>query len=254
MAMVKEGGQADPMQDMFSGFFGGGRGNGNGKRGPDAQMRFPVTLEDLYNGHERETSFSRRVVCRGCGEGSKGKDKPKCASCGRCPNEMKMVQRQMGAGFIVQQQEEVPSKEKCKNEEKKISIQIEKGMEDGTQIRFKYASEQRPKQVPGDVIIVLQQKRHKTFERKGNHLHMTMKISLKDALTGFATEIQHLDGHRVEIERKGITKPFETVVYEGEGMPIHEVPSQFGDLHVTFEVVFPTTLNKEQLDTIKEIL
>mmetsp|Transcript_30116 Transcript_30116/g.37127 ORF Transcript_30116/g.37127 Transcript_30116/m.37127 type:complete len:84 (+) Transcript_30116:295-546(+) len=83
---------------------------------------------------------------------------------------------------------------------------------------------------------------------------MTMKISLKDALTGFATEIQHLDGHRVEIERKGITKPFETVVYEGEGMPIHEVPSQFGDLHVTFEVVFPTTLNKEQLDTIKEIL
>lgn len=87
-----------------------------------------------------------------------------------------MVQRQVGGGFIVQQQEEVPSKEKCKDEEKKLEVTIERGMESGTEIRFKYMSEQRPQQIPGDVILVLKQQRHARFERKGNHLHHTMKI------------------------------------------------------------------------------
>ena len=58
----------------------------------------------------------------------------------------------------------------------------------------------------------------------------------------------------VEIVREGITKPFETVVYEGEGMPLHEVPSQFGDLHVTFEVVFPKSLTADQLKKVEQIL
>lgn len=81
-----------------------------------------------------------------------------------------------------------------------------------------------------------------------------MKISLKEALTGFSKTITHLDEHEVEIERDGITKPFETVVYEGEGMPVHEVPSQFGDLHVTFEVLFPKSLSDEQLQALSEVL
>ena len=51
-----------------------------------------------------------------------------------------------------------------------------------------------------------------------------------------------------------MTKPFLTEVKEGEGMPVHEVPSQFGDMHVTFEVEFPRTLSAEQMETLRSIL
>merc|ERR1719440_2263927 len=132
-------------------------------------MEFSVTLEQLYNGAETKASIDRRVVCRGCA-GKKGKKKEKCKSCGRCPNEIKMVQRQMGPGFMVQQQEEVPSKEKCKNEKKELELIVERGAPDGFEQRFAHANEQTPGQVPGDLIILVRQKAHPRFERKGDHL------------------------------------------------------------------------------------
>jgi len=250
MKAVKEGEKPDQM-DFFGGLFGGGQRDS--KKGGDANMESAVTLEQLYNGAVSKASIERRVVCRGCA-GKKGKKKEKCKACGRCPNEVKMVQRQMGPGFMVQQQEEVPSKEKCKNEKKVLEIVVEKGMPDGAQLRFEYASEQKPGQVPGDVIISLKQKKHPRFERKGDHLHHSMKISLKQALTGFSATILHLDGRTVDVSNKGITRPFQTVVVRGEGMPVHEVPSQFGDMHVTYEVEFPRELNAQQIATLRDLL
>ncbi|MEC8580672.1 MAG: cytochrome c oxidase assembly protein, partial [Pseudomonadota bacterium] len=44
------------------------------------------------------------------------------------PNEVRMVQRQMGPGMIVQQEEEVQSKEKCKNEQATLKANVERGM------------------------------------------------------------------------------------------------------------------------------
>ena len=72
------------------------------------QMTFSVTLEQMYNGAEMVTEIERRIVCRGC-KGKKAKGKEKCKSCGRCPNEVRMVQRQMGPGFMVQQHAHAPS-------------------------------------------------------------------------------------------------------------------------------------------------
>ena len=165
-----------------------------------------------------------------------------------------MVQRQMAPGFVIQQQEEVPSKEKCKNEPKKLTATIERGVAHGEQITFERASEQRPGFIPGDVIMILKQKPHSRFQRRGDDLYHKMTISLKQALTGFKTTLQHLDGHVVDIESKGVTRFGQVRKYEGEGMPVHNFPSQFGDLHVEFEVRFPRSFTKEQAEELRRIL
>merc|ERR1719217_647000 len=82
---------------------------------------------------------------------------PRCRDCGACPKEKKMVHRRAGPGMIVQQEVQVESKEKCKREEKTLSATIEKGMPDGEQIVFKYESEQKPGQIPGDDVLKLKQ-------------------------------------------------------------------------------------------------
>ena len=110
----------------FDMFFGGGGGNEQ-KRGRNMEIELPVTLEDLYVGNEKSATIKRRVVCRNC------KNKahlPRCASCGSCPKEKKMVHRRAGPGMIVQQEVMVESKEKCKREEKTLRATIEKGMPD----------------------------------------------------------------------------------------------------------------------------
>jgi len=166
-----------------------------------------------------------------------------------------MVQRQMAPGFMVQQQQEVPSKEKCKEEQTEVVAEVERGMTAGSKITFPRMSEQRPGQIPGDVILEVRQKAHDRFRRTGNDLHTTIKVPLTKALLGFKYDIPHLDGHHAKIERKTITRPLQVIVIRGEGMPIHDVPSQKGDLHVTVEVIMPSKkFSKEEASWLEQHL
>ena len=164
----------------------------------------PVTLEDLYVGNEKAATVKRRVVCRNC----KGKAHlPRCQQCGPCPKEKKMVHKRAGPGMVVQQEVMVESKEKCKREEKTLTATIEKGMPDNEEISFKYESEQKPGQIPGDVVLKLKTVQHPMFKRSRDSLSMKLSIPLRAALLGFETSFKHLDGHTVTIKRTGVTKP-----------------------------------------------
>jgi DnaJ-class molecular chaperone len=48
--------------------------------------------------------------------------------------------------------------------------------------------------LPGDVIIVLQQKEHEVFTRRGDDLFMSKTIGLTEALCGFQFVVKQLDG------------------------------------------------------------
>lgn len=219
----------------FDMFFGGGQQKDD-KRGRNMDIELPVSLEDLYIGHEKSATIKRRIVCRNCK--NKG-HLPRCSSCGSCPKEKKMVQRRAGPGMIVQQEVQVESKHKCKREEKTVTATIEKGMPDGEQIVFKYESEQKPGQIPGDVVLKLKQLPHPLFKRSRDNLAIKMTIPLRAALLGFETSFKHLDGHTVQLKRTGVTKPGQVVRIKGEGMPKHSTPSEYGDLTITFTVDFP---------------
>ena len=251
--MVTQNEQSANQMDPFAAFFGGGGGQRrNAKKGRDVSVRVDVTLEDIYNGAERTAEIERRVICRGC---KKNPRKKKCRACSKsCPNEIKMVKRQMAPGFVVQQQQEVPSNEYCKNEKKKLTGAIEKGMPNDSKITFERESEQRPGYIPGDVIMIVRTRKHRTFVRKGKDLHHTMKISLREALTGFSKTLHHLDNHVVTISSNKVIKPFQVKKYAGEGMPIHNFPSTFGDLYVKFEIIFPKKLSESDKTKLKEIL
>jgi len=126
-------------------------------------------------------------------------------------------------------------------------------MKDGDKINFAHMAEQTPGQLPGDVNVKLSQRDHKRFKRSNNDLHMTMKISLKEALLGFEREIQHLDGHTVELKHSKPTQPFQTFRIDGEGMPHKDDPSQYGNLFVKAEVVMPGQLTSDQKALIQKV-
>lgn len=101
-----------------------------------------------------------------------------------------------------------------------------------------------------------------------------MFFRLKDALLGFTSSFQHLDGRTVEVTRKEVTPPglkagftIELIGFcfcchrseyvhtlAGEGMPVHNYPAEKGDLHVKYTVRFPKTLTAQQKDSIKQLL
>jgi DnaJ-class molecular chaperone len=222
---------------------------GEVQKGDDLSSSLDLSLDDLYNGAMRQANYDRRVVCRGCAERP---DKPNCQGCSKCPNEVKTVNVQMGP-FMTQQQQEVPSKEKCKQQQTSIDAHVEKGMRDGESLTFPRMAEQRPGMLPGAVVLSLKVRKHAKFTRKGDDLHMTMKISIREALLGWSQKIRHMDNHIVELSTESVTRPFQVFKVKAEGMPQKEDPATFGDLYVKVEVMFPTKTTDEQQKLIASV-
>jgi DnaJ family protein A protein 2 len=143
-------------------------------------------------------------------------------------------------------------------ERKILEVHIDKGVPNRHKIVFSSEADEKPGEIPGDVVFVVEQSDHGIFTRNGIHLRMTKTITLVEALTGFEFALTHLDGRKLLItSRPGdITKPKDVKVVKEEGMPLHKNPFVKGNLLIEFEVVFP---DKSQLTTdarlkLREIL
>jgi len=219
---------------------------GEVEKSDDFEAQFDVTLEELYTGETKKVSINRRVVCRGC---RLRPQDPKCKGCGRCPDEVKRVNVQMGP-FVTQQEQQVPSKEKCKQDDAELEVNIEKGMRGGEKVNFPRMADQRPGMLPGSLVLQLKAKDNPKFKRRGDNLHMDLSISLREALLGFEQTVRHLDGHTVVLRQERVTQENQVAVIKGEGMPLRDDPSSFGDLHIRISVKFPSTLTASQKEAV----
>jgi len=240
----------------------------NQRRGPSVKADVRVSLEELYVGGGRDMSFQRNSICPSCrGTGAKDGKTTTCSSCGG--KGMKLERVQMGIGFTMQMQTHCNQcggtgkthAEACPHcrgrkvipETKELKIVIEKGMKDGQQIVFQRESEQHPDHTPGDVIITLRQDPHPRFKRVGNNLYYDCPITLKEALLGVSKTVRHLDHHFTEIATKEVVQPFFVKVIKNQGMPVHNEPDTFGDLHVKFKVDLPRRLTEEDKVLLNKI-
>jgi len=240
----------------------------NQRRGPSVKADVRVSLEELYVGGGREMNFQKNVICPGCrGTGAKDGKTTTCPSCGG--KGFKLERVQMGIGFTMQMQthcnqcggsgkthaETCPicRGKKVVPEKKELKIVIEKGMKDGQQIVFQRESEQHPDYTPGDVIITLRQEPHSRFKRVGNNLYYDCPITLKEALLGVQKTVRHLDHHYTEIATKEVVQPFFVKVIKDQGMPVHNEPDTFGDMHVKFKVDLPKKLTEEDKVLLNKI-
>lgn len=72
-------------------------------------------------------------------------------------------------------------------------------MEDGQKITFNGEGDQDPGLEPGDVIVVIDEKEHPVFKRKGTHFIMKMNLELVESLCGFQKSIKTLDDRYLTI-------------------------------------------------------
>lgn len=240
------------------------------RKGHDFRMDFLVTLEDMYLGGTRAIAITRKVLCKKCrGTGAKDGETSACKNCQG--KGVVLTLQQLGPGFNIQMQQPCPVcsgrgksfKHKCPvcsgsklvDEQTELKVVIERGMKEGEEIVFERMSEQHPDMVPGDVIVKLKTHPHHLYTRRDNDLLHTMTISLREALLGFDRVLTHLDGHQVKVVRNNVvTEPFHVMRIEGEGMPVHNFPSQKGVLEITFVVEFPSMLTDKQQEEVKKLL
>jgi len=267
-----QGGGGDPFGSFFD-FFGGGGGQrqqGGMPKGQDLEFPLVVTLKDLYLGKEIRAAHRKQKLCSHC-RGTGAENPGDVKTCTTCKGKGVVIKMQrLGPGFMTQTQQPchvcggkgktvTSTCHKCHGHKVEIgedvlTIDIERGMRQGQKIKFSGMGDEMPDMQPGDISFVIVEAPHPVFERDGDDLNAKFSISLVEALTGFSKELEHLDGRKVLIERKGVTIPDQVIQIEGEGMPLPEYGSEKGDLFVKIHVEFPKSLSAAQQSEIKKIL
>ncbi|KAF9195299.1 Type I HSP40 co-chaperone [Haplosporangium sp. Z 767] len=263
-------------EDLFSHFFGGGGRGGRPsgpRRGKDVAHGLKVTLEDLYKGKTTKLALQKNIICEKCeGRGGKEGAVKTCATCNG--KGIRVMLRQMGPMMQQIQQpcedcrgegEQIDPKDKCKacngrkvtQTRKVLEVHIDRGMKDGRKIVFNGEGDQAPGMIPGDVVIVLEQREHDRFKRTGDDLYYNAKIDLITALAGGKIQIPHLDDRVlvVEILPGEVIKPGELKAVMGQGMPT-ERHHDFGNMYIQFEIEFPASnwTDPAHLEQLRAIL
>jgi len=145
---------------------------------------------------------------------------------------------------------------KLKKENKTLTVEIDKGAPNGERYTKHGEGDEVPDAEAGDVVVVIAEKNHKLFKRKGADLFMEKEITLIEALTGLDFVLTHLDGRRIRIRNTPgqVIKPDSLFTCENLGMPFHKRTYQNGNLIIQFKIKFPTQIDAKSSTLLQDAL
>src|ERR1700681_3726998 len=202
--------------DIFGDFMGGaarqrgGRSSGR-ERGADLRYNMEITLEEAYSGRTAEIEVPSKIVCKTCsGSGARRGSSPRVCTpraghgrtrpaqgffsiertCPACHGRGEVISDPCpecsGAGRIT--------------EERKLSVNIPAGIEDGTRIRLAGEGEAGLRGGPaGDLYIFLAIKPHAFFQRDGADIFCRVPISITSAALGGEFQVPTIDGGKTRV-------------------------------------------------------
>ena len=145
-----------------------------------------------------------------------------------------------------------------KTEKEKIYVTISPGVDDGELVVLRGKGNIIDERNRGDVKIFIHVKPHDIFKRSGLNLVYTHCLNLKEALTGFSFDIEHISGKNYTLNNtngKVVADGYEKSV-SGLGMRRvrpHPAPPLIGNLIVRFTVKFPVALTSDQSKAIQSV-
>lgn len=255
--------------DFFGDFTGGGRrrSSSRSKRGSDLKINIEVTLEEAYQGKKQAFEVPTSEKCNEC-LGSGAATGSKATTCKTCDGHGQVRAQQ---GFFTLQQtcpdcggEGKTISKPCRickgtginKVNKTLSIQIPKGVDDGTQMRLAGKGEAGPRGgTQGDLYVYLSLKKHPIFKREEENLYFELPISIADAALGTTIEIPTIDGSKSNVKIPSGTQTGKQLRLKDKGMPQLR-GSGFGDLYLQIKVEVPVNLSREQkilLEKYKEL-
>ncbi len=256
---------SDIFEDIFGDFMGGGRGRASQSRlrGSDLRYNLEINLEEAFLGRAVEIDVPTLVTCKTCdGTGAKpGTGTTTCRHCGghgkvRAAQGFFTIERTcpvcQGRGVIMEHPCTDCGGQGRRQENRKLSVDIPKGIEDGTRIRLANEGEAGLRGgPPGDLYIFISVKPHDLFHRDGADLYARVPIAMTTAALGGEFEVPTLDGARAKVKVAPGTQPGQRVRLKGKGMPVLR-SKDVGDLYVQLDVETPQNLTKRQRELLEE--
>lgn len=259
----------DIFGSVFGDIFGGGFGSARGgkpraQRGEDLKVDVDLTLEQAYEGLEKEITYSRVDRCAACG-GSGAEEGSAVKTCRSCGGKGSVVYQQGffsmrqtcpdcgGKGTVV----ENPCK-KCRGNgreriKEKITVKIPSGVRTGVTLRVSNGGDIGVNGGGyGDLYVEMRVKEHKIFKRDGDDLVIDAKITYPQAVLGGSVKAPTIEGKELEVDIPKGTQFGEVLKMQGCGMP-RLGKKGFGDLLVNIKIDVPKRTTARQKELLEEL-
>mgnify|MGYP001157421096 FL=1 len=256
------GGFSDIFEDMFG--MGGGSERRSASTGSDLRYDLSVSLEQAYSGDQVEISLTVPTKCESCnGTGAnKGSQPKQCSQCGgygkvRAQQGFFTIERTCascsGAGEIIGDPCRVCKGQGRVNKNKKLSVNVPAGVDNGTRIRLSGEGEAGARgSSPGDLYIFIDIKDHSIFQRDGKDTFIEVPVSFIDAVLGNSIQVPCIDGSKAKMNLSSGTQSGTRLRMKGKGMPGLRGGSR-GDQYVQINVETPVGISRKQEDLFKQI-
>ena len=247
-------GHGADLGDLFGGIFGGrGRTSpGAARRGSDVETEVTLEFADAVRGVTVPLRIASPDACSGCrGSGARAGTSPRtCSSCGGSGNVMQAqggfafsepCRDCRGRGTIVDD----PCPE-CRGtgtttQDRTLTVRIPPGVANGQRIRLAGKGSPGERGGPsGDLYVVTRVRPHPVFGRSGDHLTMTLPVSISEAALGAEIAVPTLEAP-VTLRIPPGTDSGRTFRVKGRG--VRRAAGKAGDLLVTVEVAVPKRLS-----------
>ena len=247
----------------FGGFGGGGGSQHQVYRGSNLRLRVKLTLEEIATGVKKKVKVNKYVPCQKCnGSGSEDGTMETCSACGG------RGQRVMRSGFFTQVStcptcggEGKVIKKKCSacngdgivKGEEVIELDIPAGVAEGMQLSVRGKGNAGARNgIAGDLLILIEEEKHKELERDGSNLIYHLFISLPQAALGCNVDVPCIKG-TASIKIPAGAQSGDIIRVKGKGLP--EVNSyRTGELIVNVNVWTPKKLSKDEEVMMKTLL
>jgi molecular chaperone DnaJ len=265
-AFMRDFGGFGGLDDLFG--FGSSRSARTGPaRGQDLQAKLPLTLEEIAEGVEKSLKVKRFVNCENCrGSGAEPGSRPaRCPTCGG-QGQVRRVSRTLfgqfvnvqacpncgGSGEIIQSKCKKCGGSGLEQTLTRIKVKIPAGVAAGNYLTVRGSGNFGPHGgPPGDVLVVIDEKEHEYFTRRGDDIVYELPISISQAVLGAEIDIPVLGGTD-KLKIPSGTQSGKIFMVKNKGIP-HLNGYGRGNQLVRVTVWIPTKLSDEEKGLFRQI-
>jgi len=259
-------GDLGDLGDLFGGMFGGGRTAREESRGQDLQIEMTIDFQDAVFGVEKVIDLNKQIICQKCsGSGAEpGSKIISCAACGGTGHIVKVQQTILGN---FQMQSVCPdcsgrgrkAEKQCLNchgsghlkGSEKIKIIIPAGIDNSQTVKLSGKGQVGEQGRAGDLYVHISVRPSKEFARRGDDIHSSVNLNLKQAILGDKIKVNTVDG-LVSLKIPAGTQSGTEFKLRGKGVP-HLRSTGRGDQLVMVTVEIPKNLSREKKKLIEQL-
>jgi molecular chaperone DnaJ len=222
-----------------------------------------ITLEEAFSGRTAEIEVPTKIACKTCsGTGAKRGSSPK--ACPTCDGQGRIRSAQgffsiertcpacHGRGEVISDPCPDCSGSGRTTEERKLSVNIPAGIEDGTRIRLAGEGEAGLRGGPaGDLYIFLSIRPHEFFQRDGADIFCRVPISVTTAALGGEFQVPTIDAGKTRVKVPEGSQTGKQFRLKGKGMPVLRT-NRVGDMYIQIVVETPRSLSRRQRELLEE--